>query len=1091
MLNFILGTAGSGKTWYTRNLISQLVSDGKRGIVLLVPEQNNYESERSMLRLLGSAASDVVEVSSFTLLARNVAALCGTDATRQADDGVKQLIMGRAVRSVKNDLKLYGRVAMNKDFCKAIIDLHTELKRASVSSDKLLSVCSQLDGAISDKMSDLALIINTYEGMLSQRFSDPLNMLDRLEIDLQTVDYFKDRTVFIDAFKDFTEQQYAVISRILSQAKDVYVTICADKLEDQDDGVGLFSNNKATADRLYNIARSAKVGIAKPIIVNNDYRFNGTSIRAVEQLLRGESPEPTQGGQITICSCSIMYEESDYIARTVRRLVRTENMRYRDFAVIARDINEYQNALVDAFGHYNIPCFSDMRVDASSLTLFRFVLNALACSKSSIRNDNMLSFIKSPLSPLSIEEASELENYVLMWDKNGSKWLEEWTENPNGLEEDIDSKALERINNARKIVTEPILELKQKLSSGNIRAVCRAIYDLLVKVGADKTLAAIAKEHDSVGEFYLADVHRRSWDVLMASLDDAVRVFEDDNCDADEFYDMLEVLLNSGDIGAIPDRIDEVIIGSADRFRAGNPKVTFIIGANYTEFPKPTGKTGLLVPAERRRLNKCGIPVPDYEIKAAVDEQFYVYSALCSPSERLYITYHTSSVSGGQSVPSEFVRRISKGIDGVVTTNYSVSLIDRFEGVMPAVELVSSEQYSCYSDSLISQLSDRDIKAPDINSKLGVKPVSLSKENAIALFGSDIKMSASKAEVYAKCPFSFFCEFGVKARPLTTAKLDVMRRGTLVHYVLEKTVETHGKGLASLSPEQRREEISALLQEYANKTLGGYDSLDKTFLFMLERIALLIDFIVAHLGKEFEVCDFEPDCCELQIGSDDLPALTVELEEGSLVLTGLVDRLDVYEADGRKYVRVVDYKTGSKVFDLSDVFYGMNMQMLIYLFAVIGSNAYQDALPAGVLYMPSKRPIHTAKDSSEAEAASNKDLRMNGLLVDDEISLAAMEHDLSGKFIPYNSNGKIKNAIDADSFNKLKAIVIEMLKKAGDGIHSGRMDIMPTDAVDADACKYCEYKSVCLITEDQPHCQVEELSLIDAITKLNGGEIDG
>ncbi len=1097
MLHFVLGTAGSGKTWYTRNLIANKVEKGERGILLLVPEQNNYESERAMLRLLGSASSDVVEVTSFTLLSRNISALCGTDALRTADDGIKLLMMSRAIRQAAPQLEVFGKAGAARELCEKLLDFYTEIKRSAVTDADLSNAVSRLTGAVCSKVSDISLIFSTYDGLLSGKFSDPLNDLVKLEESLNTVGYFKDRTVVIDAFKGFTEQQYRIISHILRQAKEIYITVCSDTLSDNDDSIGVFSNNKATAAYILQLAHSANIPVAAPITVNNDYRFNGTVLRSVESILRGGDAVDTVGGEITVCACSNCYDEADYVARTIRRLVRLEGYRYRDFAVIARDMSSYRNMLCDAFGRYGVACFSDMRADADSLALFKFAATALHCAAFGYNSELMLQYVKSIVGGFTVEESALIDNYVLMWSIKGSEWQDDWTRNPDGLEEQFDKAKLLRINKLRERAIAPLNKLSESLKSGQVRTICRSIYDMLISTGVNKNLAAYSESFEKSGDYYSANIHRQSWDALMECLDNAVRVFDSESCDKREFCDLFDVLLSSCDIGSIPDRLDEVVIGSADRMRAGNPRITFIIGANYSTFPKPIGRNGLLSLSERRSVINAGIAIPDFERNSSVDEQFYIYSSLCTPSERLYITYHTSSIKGGKGIQAEFIGKISDKLPEIKRTVSSASEADRFEGVLPSVELVSTEKYRPYAESLKLQLNERGLAEGAISlDGTTADNAFISPENARRLFGDNIRMSASKAERYAHCPFSFFCEFGIEAKTVKSAELDVMRRGTLVHYVLEKAVRNHGRGIADMSREQRMTEISALLKEYSDKTLGGYDSLDKSFLFLLDRIALLLDRLVARIGDEMNNSDFIPDRFELQIGGDEIGAINIPLENGSVNLTGFVDRVDVFNADGKTYVRVVDYKTGSKKFDLSDVFYGLNMQMLIYLFAVVSGDMYENPVPAGVLYMPSKRPIHAADRSLNDSALSKLDdaeLRMNGLLLNDAESLEAMEHGGNGRFIPYfPHNGRAVSWIaDSDAFEKLKEEINGLLKSIGESIHSGKMCATPLDSTAIDACKYCDYKSVCLSDPEAPHDSVEKLRLNDAITKLCGGDEDG
>lgn len=1084
MLRFILGPAGSGKTYWMRNKVAECVNQGDNNIVFLVPEQNSFESERAMLKLLGSASTDTIEIISFTRLADYVELSCGHCAEQAADDGVKMLIMGRAVRAVKGELSTYSRSCESPEFCKAVLDLIEECKLSAISVEDIKQAASSSSGALRSKTDDLSMIIQTYEGMLTSRFRDPLDDLNRLTESLSRVEYFKGKKVFIDAFKGFTAQQFAVLDKIFGQADEVYISLCTDMLQDFDRGIGLFSNVKKTAERLMKLAKDNGVSVAAPITLDSGARFNGSVIANAERLLRGAETDDTESGEISVISCANRYDESDYIARTIRRLVRTEGYRYRDFAVVARDIESYHSMLINAFERYGLPCFSDRRVDIDSLALVRFVDNALKCASNGFVLENMLPFIKSSLSPLTVEQASELENYVLLWNKRGSQWLDEWNENPNGLESNFDHAALERINRFRLQVTQPLGDLVGALQSGRVKNICREIYRFLISVKADKKLADYAAKLEREGNSFFADLHRRSWDALMSCLDKTVRVFEDDYCDKNEFILLFSMLLSSTDLGAIPDRLDEVVIGSADRIRLNGARIVFMIGANYGEFPKPVKVGGLLSGNDRRRLIRGGLNIPDYAKENAVDEQFIVYTTVAGASERLYITYHTSSLKGEQGMTSEFVATLRSGIEQVVCAASKDSEEDSFEGVLPSVELVSGEEYRKFAVSLKENLTDDFPSAAALLDTLISEQAEhcLKPETAKQLFGTDIKLSASKVETYSKCPFSFFCEFGVGAKPTKTAEFDAIQNGTLVHYVLEHAVSSCGQRLSEMDAEQRRQEIVKLIKAYADEAFGGYDKLDKAFLFLLERVAVVLDDVLYRIGRDLEQSEFVPDRYELRIGSDELEAVRVRLSNGSALLRGAVDRVDIYKADGKTYVRVVDYKTGSKKFDVSDIFYGINMQMLLYLFAIVDSDIYENAESSGVLYLPSRREI---KIASHADDADDGNLAMNGLLLDDEDVLKAMEPDGEGAFIPYYPrNPRKKSSIASrEDFERLKKQIYRVLADVGEKLHEGIIGVSPVDSKNGSACAYCKYKSVCLHREED-NAKAESYTLSEALNKL-------
>lgn len=1096
MLHLILGPSGSGKTYIMREKIASLVRAGEKNIALIVPEQNNFESERAMLRLLGSAPTDVVEVTSFSSLAKKLDSICGHDAREQADDAVKMLVMGRAVRAVKSELNVYGRVCETPEFCTEMLEQISEFKRSDIISEQLVAAANSTDSsALRNKAADIALIAGTYQALLGNRFSDPLDDLSRLCEALVSSDYFESRTVFIDAFKGFTRQQYNIIERILAQAAEVYITFCCDSLDDRDRGIGLFSNVKAAANRIIAMAKKNGVSVAAPEVVFGQKRFVTEGMAGVEELLRTGESECSDGSSVSVCACNTVYDEADFAARTIRRLVRTEGCRYRDFAVIVRDISAYQPAITAAFGHYNVPCFNDRRAEADSLALMRFAVNAVSAAAGAYSNDYMLPLIKSAVGELNVEQASELENYVLMWNKRGSRWLEEWTQNPNGLDPDFDSEALERINLYRRTVTEPLEKLRLSLASGSAKTICGALYRLLVDTHVDRRLAEYADRLDADGEYYFASLHRQSWDKLMSCLDSVVRAFGDDNCGKDEFVSLFGAVISSCDLGAIPDRLDEVVVGSADRIRAGAPKTVFVLGANYTEFPCSKRPSGLFSTADRRRLISGGLEMTDYSKENAVDEQFIAYTALTSASERLVITYHTSSVTGEKGTQSEFVRLITERLNGVRSLTSDSTREDRFEGVIPSLELVSDPEYRKYAPSLRDSLAERSVSAASAVSAMldGRGEMKLTRKAAAKLFGTDISLSPSKLEAYGTCPFSFFCKYGLKAQPVNTAEYDVRNKGTLIHYVLEHIISEYGAGIVELDENARLAEIKCLIDEYVEQVFGNADEFDGSLSFLLERTAVQLNAVVARLCEEFMQSDFKPDRCELEIGGGEVAAVKIPLEGGSVVLKGKVDRVDIFEADGKTFVRVVDYKSGSKKFDVSDLFYGLNMQMLIYLFTVVKSGLYENAESAGVLYLPSKRSVKTCARSAADKASSDQsdELRMNGLLVDDALSLKAMEHDEAGRFIPYFPHGRKESSVaSTDDFARIEKLVFGALSNVGRSILEGNVNIDPLDSATAaqgGACRYCDYSAVCL-HDCRNNRNVEKMNLAQSLEKLEREE---
>ena len=1108
MLHLILGPAGSGKTRTVRGMLADFVRSGREGLILLVPEQNTFESERALLRLLGASASGRVEVLSFTRLIDRVQREHGGFAGKLADDGVRMIVMRRALRACTESLDIYAKSSRSPEFAKSMLDLVTELRQCALTPEDLRQTADRLpEGLLRAKTRDIATVFSAYDALLHQSYADPLDQLTRLYGTLGGYHFFKGKTVFLDAYKGFTEQQYLILSRIFLQADDVYAALCADGLSDPARGLGLFSNVKAAAARLVRLARECGAPVAEPLVLAEPRRFTSPALAGMEAALRGEKPEPCPAaGQLTICAAQSVYDEADFAARTIRRLTRQEGLRYRDFVVIARDADAYAGVIDSALERYGIPYFMDARTPAAALPLMRFVLDALGAAQGGYAAEYLMSYLKSPLSPVSTEEAAELENYAFVWKLRGADWLREWTQNPDGFAEQTDTARLAALNALRRRAMEPLAALEEYLKSGSARAACTGIWNLLDRTDAAGRLRDYALTLEQAGEPALAHVQVQSWDALVSVLDQMVAALGDEHCPAQVFCELLETVLAAQDIGTAPSRTDEVIVGSADRVRPSEPRVVFVLGANYREFPKPPGAGGLLTERDRARLIAGGLKMPDRSQTESVEERFLVYTSLCCAAQRAYILYHRAGPDGSPAVPADFVAQLSDALH-ITPEEEADSRADRLESPSAAMELAAvgadAARYHAALSAYFAQRGDtRRLHILDAQAAAGRgEAFALSPNTARRLFGEQVRLSPSKVEVYHKCGFSFFCKYGMGAKLLRPADLDVMQKGTLVHDVLEKMLARYGKRLSSLSDDARRSEIDALLRKYCARMLGGEAEKTPRFLYLYNRTAELLDALLRHIGEELAQSEFSPVDCELSIAPDgEVPPIALPLPDGgSVSVSGIADRVDIFEKDGVHYVRVVDYKTGTRDFSLADVLHGLNMQMLIYLFTICenGGARYGKTAPAGILYMPAKKPVASAgRDASPQEIASahNKQLRMNGLLVAEEDVLRAMEPDGGGVYVPYSvtkSGLSARSSVASqEDFGRIEQKIRALLTGMGERLHAGDIAVRPLDGTDSPACKYCDYRAVCLRDRARENRAVEKTDLKTALRALQREEGD-
>ncbi len=704
MLHFMLGTAGSGKTNTVRRRIAERVKNGENGIVLLTPEQYTFESEKALLNLLGATASDKAEVLSFTRLIDYIGEDNPDFSGVRADTGIKAVILKKSLLSVKDKLLAFEKVKPSPEFILSLLEIITEFKQSNILPEMLQSAGKRDNtNTFSRKMHDLGLIMSAYNAMLADKYLDPDDDLVRLNNALNDNRYFLGKTVYIDAFDGFTMQQYMIIERIIKDADDVFVSFCTDGAFDKDMGTGIFSNVKKEIARFVKIAKNNNIHISKPEIFDGSPRFINNGLAAVEQLLRGETGNLSDCcDSVTVCEANTPYDEVDFTARTIKRLVREKGYRYRDFTVIVRSMDDYRQIFDSAFNRYNIPCYLDKRADNNDLMLISYVCNILKTAVSGYSQENVFAFLKSPLSIMSIDEVSELENYAFMWNISGDGWDYEWKCNPDGVDKPFNYKKLEKINALRAKTVDFILPLKNAVLTNETKKICAELYNMLAESKTANKLKAYAAQLKEDGNLFLAELQYKSWDFFVDLLDKTVAV-SGVYTSPKELTETIEMLLKCDSLSTIPARIDEVMIGDAYRIRPCDPKVVFVLGANYRGLPKPPSNKGLLTINDRAALIESGVEINARITPDSIKERYAVYSSVCCASELAFVTYHLFDNSNQQAVPSDYVVDMLKELDGIRFVCEDKCRTDRFESAAPAFEYFAENFDNVYCDySLIN-----------------------------------------------------------------------------------------------------------------------------------------------------------------------------------------------------------------------------------------------------------------------------------------------------------------------------------------------------------------------------------------------------
>ena len=1112
MLSLILGRSGSGKTEYVRNLLGEQAKQGNDKLLLIVPEQFSYSSERALLEKYGSIDAQRIEVLSFSRLVdfvnRNVGGINGV----KLDDSDKVILMTHALSGIQDSLEFYNLQADKTYFARDLIRLYSEFYKERVSLDTLKSSLPMVQNAtLKSKLTDLYLIFNEYTSLLELNgYTDDDLLVTKLIDTLHSNNVFAGYTICIDAFKGFTGQEFEILSSVMRQANDVIITLCYDEEPEM-----TFGAVSETLNRLISIAKENNIQSEKTVLKND--RSNSEALRFLEKNIFSSNKDifDKKTQDVILFEADTKYDECNFIAAKIRKYMREDSIRLRDIAIITRNEESYKNELVSALNRFEVPVFEDTRQPIATqplIVLCKSLLNILTHTKLSTKD--ILAYLKTGLSPLSENEAAELENYVFTWNIKESDWEKDFTNNPGGIREEKDLEKLASLNMSRQAIITPILELKSVADENckvNSLDTCKAIYDFLIKTGVKSKLLDYAKFLESTGFEALATEQNRVWEILMDILSKLGTIQGTDTIPATMFGELFSTVADLTTLGSIPHGLDEITIGSADRVRLSNPKVVFICGCIEGEFPQNIGGSNLLSYNDRKVLsNDLGITISPSNELIACDERFIAYQAVTSSTEEVIISYHKKAGASEALSPSciytdiknrfstddeSFAEIISS--DDLEPYFFAETSSSTFSTFASGYKLLNDETASTYYTLRASLDGNENVKdklesLDRITEKepFKIKDATLAKE----IFGNDIGLSPSRVETFFSCPFQYFCRYGIKVYPRQKAEFSSQLNGTVIHYAFEHMLQDYNKEqFENISDEELAVASKKYFDMYLKETFGDSDFDNPKFKYTYNKTIRNVINIAKRLREEFKVSSFEPQGFEHTVTD------TIDAGDCKIHIKGDVDRIDIFtNDDGTKYLRVVDYKTYVKEFRLDHVVAGLNMQMLIYLFALSKNKEFGDVTPASVLYYKAKASGTTIdnRELSEEELANLKIQKnlSSGMYLNEQDVIDALESPESGnRFYSFvDGKGKIiDNLVTLEEIGQIEEIVNNNLCEMAHALHEGDIKASPAYYKNETVgCKYCDYSFVCGFEENtSDYNEFKEQKKSD-ILKKKDGDID-
>jgi len=1083
MLQLVYGRAGTGKT---RRLMDSLCAQARQGkkVMLLVPEQVSFESERAVYRLLGAQAAQNVEVLSFTRLANLVFRRFGGGAGRRLDEPTRLLLMSAALDEVSGQLKLYADSARDSSFLQMLTQTVAQFKFAGLTPQKLDDLTGLLPGDetsdLPDKLRELSLIYGAFQALVERQYSDPLDDLARAEELAAENGFFLGWNLYLDGFMSFTGAELALL-QVAAEDCDNVTAAFSGLPEQADDETSMFYSSLKSGAALAAASAQAGVDVAEPLVLRTPLRFEAPGLRGAEELLAGGNPPADECGGLVLARFGQPYDEVECAAAEIAQLVRGQGLRYRDITVICRDVERYRAALETVFSRYGIPLFLDRVTDLRSHPLVIALLAALEAVRGGFDTGELLNLAKTPVFGLTVDESARLENYCFVWSVEGQDWQRDFVVSPKGLRRGAggegDQQELDDLNALRRRVVEPLQPLLGLVKGCTGREFARACYDFLQNAGCPDHLRDFCGSLPEQERKPAQELAEAVWNSLMGLLDVFAEALGTVRCPLARFLDLLQMSVAMVEVGQIPSTLDQVSAGSADRVRPQSPKAVFLLGANEGVFPAVPGRGGIFSDKERRVLEGSGLQLGAPLFQAILEERFFFYRSAACASQRLYVLCARAEATGADLEPSPQFQQLCEAFPQALRqearpTGARIVNLATAEEELARHFVPGDPDAGSIAEFL--RRHGRGVQVERLAAAEDPQPAgNISSQDAAGLFGGELVLSASQIEDFYRCPFRYFCRYGLRVEPLQRAEFSPLVSGTAIHAVLEQMVRLHGgKALGEMDPAALHAEVVELMNQYLEGLVADPQVLGARKLYLFNRMVSILVRVLQRLGGEFAQSVFQPAGVEVRVGDGGpVEALRVQTQSGSVSVCGSIDRVDLMELDGQKYARVVDYKSGGKRFDLPDVYYGLNMQMLVYLYALCGGGKgqYAGCLPAGILYFPAKaEALNLPRETpqQEADAKQGASMHMNGLLLRDRKVLEAMEQNLAEEYIPAalkKDNAFSTRSLTAsqEEFEKIRRHVMRLIGEMGDGLCGGRVAPDPADGGGPRSCENCDYAGLC------------------------------
>lgn len=1113
-LQFILGNSGCGKTEYMMQklIVDEAVKNPKKNYLVIVPEQFTMQTQKKLVELSPNGAIMNIDVLSFKRLAYRVFDELGINNIEVLEETGKNIVLRKLAMEHLEELSVLRPNINRMGYISEIKSLLSEFVQYNVTPEQLEGFINgdKLSPVLRAKLSDVLVMYNSFREYMQDRYITAEELLHVLIEVADKSEILKDSVMAFDEFTGFTPIQNLLMRKLLVLSEKVYVSLTIDSKEDMYHSRGiqeLFDMPKKTINQLMRIATDCKVEIIAPFICDGgiNYRFaNAKELYFMEQnlfrLSNNKYDEETH--QIKITSLKNPREELIEVAREINNLVQNEGYRYKEIAIVSGDIDTYSNYASSILGRYNIPYFLDTTKDILFHPFIEFIRAILEVVKTDFAYSSIIRLLRCGFCDLSENDIDILENYLLATGIKGHKaWKDRWLRTGrNKKKYDLDK--LDGLRTEIFELLSPLYEIFKRDKS-TVREQIVAIYELCCKLSVSKKLDERSKQYQDVGMQSKAKEYEQIYEIVMSLFEKYVQLLGDEVLTIDEFSEILDSGFDAAEVATIPPGYDNVILGDIERTRLNGIRVLFFVGVNDGVVPKNTCKPGIISQYERELLKELEVELAPGAREQSFIQRFYLYLNMTKPSEKLYISYSRTGSDGKVSSPSYLIGVIKR-----LFSKLEETVIENIEESLNASTIEAAREYLLngprdedwykiarwfYNDQKHRKEFDNYIDA----TYLSYKDNPISKVVAHAIYGNTLKGSVTRLEQFSRCAYSHYLKYGLGLREREEHGFENVDIGNIYHDALYKySYKLYESEYNWFNvPVDTRNEIAKIslteaIEEYYN--LSSFETAANRY--QLVKMHRIFEQTIWALTEQVKRGKFNPTNFEVSFEEisgqmkDSDNVLTFDIgDTEKLQLTGRIDRIDNYVSDenGNVYVKVIDYKSGSKNFNLVELYRGRQLQLVVYLNAAIANKqitSKTQVKPGAILYYHIDEPVLEGQEElSEDEIRSKilKELIPNGIINSTDDLYMAMDQTLDCEVNTESEVMKVKLKKDGtpysnsqiaseEEFDLIREFTNTKIKDIGRRIYEGEVKISPVNNGQHSACSFCPYDSVCGINSKIP-----------------------